>query len=77
MDILKIVLGVFIGVIAVLLIVIVLAQPSKTDGFQGEAPNLGDNLYGKNMGKEAFLNKVTIILSVLFFLLTLILAIIS
>ena len=77
MDILKLVIGVFIGVISVLLIITVLMQPSKTEGFQGEAPSLGDNLYGKTKGKEAFLRKATIILTVLFLLLTLILAIIS
>ena len=54
MDILKLVIGVAIGVISVLLIVTVLMQPSKTEGFQGEAPSLGDNLYGKTKGKEAF-----------------------
>ncbi|MCI0502724.1 MAG: preprotein translocase subunit SecG [Fusobacteria bacterium] len=77
MEILKTVLGVFIGVIAVLLIAVVLLQPSKTEGFQGEAPSLGDNLYGKSKGVEALLKKATIILTVLFLLLTLILAIIS
>ena len=77
MDIFKLILGILIGVISVLLIITVLMQPSKTEGFQGEAPSLGDNLYGKNKGKEAFLRKTTIVLTILFIVLTLILAIIS
>lgn len=69
-------LAILIGIIAVLLIVVVLIQPSKTDSFQGEAPVLGDNKYSKNK-TEMFLKKTTIVLSVLFILLTLVLAIIS
>lgn len=72
----QIFLAIVIGVISVLLIGVVLVQPSKTDGFQGEAPALGDNRYGKNKTEE-LLKNITIVLSVLFIILTLILAIIS
>lgn len=77
MGILKLIIGIFIGVVSVLLTIAVLIQPGKAEGFQGEAPSLGDNLYGKNKGKEAFLRRITIILTILFIVLTLILAIIS
>ncbi|MDD2371370.1 MAG: preprotein translocase subunit SecG [Firmicutes bacterium] len=72
----EIFLSIVIGVISVLLIGVVLVQPSKTDGFQGEAPALGDNRYGKNKTEE-LLKNITIVLSVLFIILTLVLAIIS
>lgn len=71
------IIAIFIGVIAVLLITVVLLQPSKTDSFQGEAPSFGDNLYGKNKGSVALLKKATVVLGVLFIVLTLVLAIIS
>ena len=69
-------LSVVIGIVSLLLIAVVLIQPSKTDSFQGEAPALGDNKYSKNK-TEVFLKKVTVVLTVLFILLTLVLAIIS
>ncbi len=72
----QIFLAILIGIISILLIGVVLVQPSKTDGFQGEAPALGDNRYGKNKTEE-LLKNITIVLSVLFIILTLILAIIS
>lgn len=72
----QIFLSVAIGIISIFLIGIVLVQPSKTDGFQGEAPALGDNRYGKNKTEELLKNS-TIVLSVLFIVLTLLLAIIS
>lgn len=69
-------LSIAIGIISLLLIGVVLIQPSKTDSFQGSAPTLGDNRYSKNK-TEVLLKKVTIVLSVLFILLTLVLAVIS
>jgi protein translocase SecG subunit len=72
----QIFLSIVIGIISILLIGVVLIQPSKTDSFQGAAPALGDNRYSKNK-TEVLLKKVTIVLSVLFILLTLVLAIIS
>lgn len=77
MDILKTSISVIIGVVSVLIVAAVLLQPSKTDGFQGEAPSFGDNLYGKNKGSEALLKKATVALAVVFIILTLVLAIIS
>ena len=73
----KTIISVLIGVISVLLIVVVLVQPSKTESFQGEAPSHGDNRYGKNKGSEALLKKATVVLGVLFIVLTLVLAIVS
>ena len=72
----QIFLSIVIGIVSMLLIGVVLIQPSKTDSFQGEAPVLGDNRYSKNK-TEVLLKKVTIVLTVLFILLTLVLAIIS
>ncbi len=72
----QIFLSIAIGIISLLLIGVVLIQPSKTDSFQGSAPVLGDNRYSKNK-TEVLLKKVTIVLSVLFILLTLVLAVIS
>lgn len=71
------VISILIGVVSVLLVAVVLLQPSKTDSFQGEAPSTGENRFGRNTGPEAFLKKSTIVLGIAFIALTLLLAVLG
>lgn len=72
---LEIVLSVILGLIALILILLVLAQPSKNPGFQGEIPGANDNMGSKNRGLQALFKKLTVVFTVLFFLLTVVLAV--
>ena len=69
MTALKIVLGVFYMLICLIVIIIVALQESKSEGLSsvitGES---SDSYYSKNKGlsKERFLSKLTIVLSVFF-----------
>ena len=70
-------LSIIVAVISVLMVIVVLAQPSKNPGFQGDGGGFpGDALYGKNRGVEALLKRITVVLAILFFGLTITLAII-
>ena len=70
-------LSIIVALIAVLLTIVILAQPSKNPGFQGDGGGFaGDALSGKSRGVLALLKKVTVVLTVLFFILTIVLAII-
>lgn len=54
--------------LALLLIVVVLLQPSKADGLKGFVTGTTETFFSKNKSrtKEALLSKSTVVLSVLF-----------
>lgn len=69
-------------VVSVLLIFIVLVQEGKDPGMKGisgSAPDTGDSFFSKNGGstKEAFVNKLTVSLSILFLITTMALVILA
>lgn len=56
-------------IIAILLIVVVMMQPSKTNGLSGfVAGGSGDSFYSKNKGRtsEAMLSRLTAIFAIIF-----------
>lgn len=57
------------SIIAIILIVVVLMQPSKTNGLSGlVSGGTGDTFYSKNKSRtsEALLSKITVVCSVIF-----------
>ncbi|AMP20423.1 hypothetical protein AZF37_03885 [endosymbiont 'TC1' of Trimyema compressum] len=71
----NVVLSVIIGLVSLFLIIVILLQPAKSAGFQGDSTGINEQqLFGKNKGAEALLKKVTIVLGIIFFILTLVLA---
>lgn len=61
----------FIGlevVLAFMIIVVILMQPGKMDGFTNFSGGVSDTFFAKNKSKtrEAMLRKVTVVLAVLF-----------
>lgn len=68
------VLQILVVIIAVLLIGVVVAQKSKTQGMGAGFGGGAEDLFGSRArGMDAFLSKVTIVLSVIFAVLTLVL----
>ena len=65
--------------LSIVLVVSILLQPSKTDGFKGFITGNSDTFYSKNKSrtKEALMAKVTIISAILFALTTIALNIIK
>ena len=55
-------------IVSILLIVIVLVQPSKTDGLSGLMGGTSDTFFAKNKSRtsEAVLSKATVVLAVIF-----------
>lgn len=70
LDILKVILGIFFLVICTALVVVVLMQRSKEDGLSGAITGqTAESFYSKSKGglnKEKFLADLTIVLSVAF-----------
>jgi preprotein translocase subunit SecG len=64
---------VLLVIVALVLIVSVLLQPSKADGFRGFMTGNSDTFYSKNKSRtrESFLYKVTIVSAIFFAVLTL------
>lgn len=78
MTALKVILGVFYMLICLIVIIIVAIQESKSDGLSSVIT--GDNsesYYSKNKGlsKEKFLSKLTVVLSVFFAVVAIVLSI--
>ncbi|MBN8210056.1 preprotein translocase subunit SecG [Bacillus sp. NTK071] len=63
-------------IVSVLLITVVLLQSSKSAGLSGAITGGAEQLFGKQKarGFEAVLNKVTVVLAVLFFVLSILVA---
>lgn len=68
-------LSIIIGIVSLLLIVVILVQPAKSAGFQGDSTGITESqMFGKNKGAEALMKKITIVLGIIFFVFTLVLA---
>lgn len=65
-------LSVLLMIVSLLLIVLVLMQSSKSAGLSGAISGGAEQLFGKQKarGVEAVLNRITVVLAVLFFVLT-------
>ncbi len=72
-DILHTVITVSLIIVALALIVVVLLQSGKSAGLSGAISGGAEQLFGKQKarGMDLVLHRVTIVLSVLFFILTL------
>ena len=79
LDLIKVILGVFYIAICAALIVVVMMQRSKEDGLSGAITGQSsESFYSKNKGgmnKEKFLMQLTIVLSVCFVVVAIILSI--
>ncbi|SFD02339.1 preprotein translocase subunit SecG [Butyrivibrio sp. YAB3001] len=75
MSILSYVVGVIFMIICAVLVVLVLAQEGKSQGLGAIQGTVENTYWGKNKGRsrEGILKKVTIVLSVLFIVLALLL----
>lgn len=75
MSVLLIVLYTAVVIVALLLIGVILIQPSKSGGFGGSFGGVGESVFGAHaMGH---LSRLTVVLISLFFILTLLLAVIT
>lgn len=71
----NVVLSIIIGLVSLLLIIVILLQSAKSAGFQGDFTGISEQqLFNKNKGVETLLKKVTVVLGIIFFFLTLVLA---
>ena len=78
MEALQIVLGIFYMIICLLLIIIVSMQESKSEGLSSVITGENtESFYNKNKGmsKERFLSKLTIVLSVFFAVVAIVLSV--
>ena len=62
-------------IVALLMIGVILIQPSKSGGFGGSFGGVGESVFGAYAGSH--LSRLTVILIALFFILTLLLAVIT
>ena len=72
MNVLTTILYTLVIVVAVLLTVLILIQPSKSGGFGAVFGGVGESVFGARAGSH--LTKATVVLSVIFFVLALALA---
>lgn len=78
MTALKVVLGVFYMLICLIVIIVVALQESKSEGLSSVITgDNSDSYYSKNKGmsKERFLSKLTVVLSVFFAVVAIVLSI--
>ncbi len=75
MAVLKIVITILYVLISLALIVVVLGQESKSEGLSGSISGMAETYWGKNKGRsmEGTLEKITKILAVSFFLISIVL----
>ena len=75
MDTLKTVVTVCYMLVCVAIVVLVLMQEGKSEGLSGTINGVADTYWGKNKGRsiEGTLSKITVVLSVLFFVLSVVL----
>lgn len=74
MEMPQIILGVLLGIVALLLVVVVMAQPGKDKGLSGAIGGGSSDTYfgkAKSVSKEKVLSTVTVVLCVLLFALLL------
>lgn len=74
MGVITVVLYVVVVIVALLLIGLILIQQSKGGGFGASFGGIGESVFGAHAGSH--LTKLTVVMTTLFFLLTLILAVI-
>ena len=74
-EILLIVLYTAVVIVALLLIGVILIQPSKSGGFGGSFGGVGESVFGAHA--ISHLSRLTVVLISLFFILTLLLAVIT
>ncbi|MHB9138987.1 MAG: preprotein translocase subunit SecG [Victivallaceae bacterium] len=75
MSVLLIVLYTAVVIVALLLIGVILIQPSKSGGFGGSFGGVGESVFGAHA--VGHLSRLTVVLISLFFVLTLLLAVIT
>jgi len=75
LSVLSIIIYALVVLIAVLLIALILVQPSKSGGFGSAFGGLGESVFGAHA--MSHLSKLTVILITAFFILTLLLAVLS
>lgn len=75
MEALRVVVTVLFVLICLGLIVVVLMQEGKSAGLSGAINGVADTYWGKNKGRsmEGALSKITVVLTVLFFVLSVVL----
>ncbi len=75
MAVLKIVITILYVLISLALIVVVLGQESKSEGLSGSISGMAETYWGKNKGRsmEGTLEKITKILAISFFLISIVL----
>ncbi|TDP58084.1 preprotein translocase subunit SecG [Aminicella lysinilytica] len=66
---------VVLAIVSALMILVILMQSSNSDGLSGSIAGGAEQLFGKkkSRGYEAILNRITIVLSVVFIVLSLVL----
>lgn len=75
MTVLSVIIYALVVLIAILLIALILVQPSKSGGFGSAFGGVGESVFGAQA--MSHLSKLTVILITCFFVLTLLLAIVS
>ena len=72
-------LMVLLGVVSVLLIMSVVLQEGNSDGLSGSIAGGAEQLFGKKRGRgyQGILNKITIVCSILFIILSLVLVVLG
>ena len=75
LSVLSIIIYALVVLIAVLLIALILVQPSKSGGFGSAFGGLGESVFGAHA--MSHLSRLTVILITAFFVLTLLLAVLS
>lgn len=75
LSVLSIIIYALVVLIAILLIALILVQPSKSGGFGSAFGGLGESVFGAHA--MSHLSKLTVVLITAFFVLTLLLAVLS
>ncbi|MCR4841175.1 MAG: preprotein translocase subunit SecG [Lachnospiraceae bacterium] len=77
METLRTVVTVCYMIVCVAIVVLVLMQEGKSEGLSGTINGVADTYWGKNKGRsiEGTLSKITVVLSILFFALSVVLCV--
>ena len=73
------VLMIILAVISVFIVLVVLLQPSTSDGMSGSIAGGAEQVFGKKRGRgyETILHRLTIILAIIFMVLSLVLLVVA